>query len=244
MLSQSFFNRIPIQNFNQTKEIIMSLRNKLLNTFLLPEPFGCWKATDTLDADFICPQAFGRNTYSDKEVGPRVRTAREALGSDREAFEWLRLKRFDAGRPNTRLALLCHSLATALDRPIIGQWEVMHELYCNFPEWYKMHEKDLFTIWPPVKGYLATRGLLLDTEEIAKEYGWKTPIVVAHPEHIQRRFFLAREIFQVIPAVSTGTISNTWFDEDSVQVWTKGKWRWLVYELFLARPHHRLNGWF
>ncbi len=68
-------------------------------------------------------------------------------------------------------------------------------------------------------------------------------IVVAHPEHIQRCFFLTREIFQTIPAVSTGIASKSWFDEGSVQRWTRNKWYWLFYELFLARPHHRLKGW-
>lgn len=226
----------------------MSLRNKLLNTFLLPKPFGRWEATAAIDADFIAPPAFGRNTYSDAVVGLRVATMRQCLENDIATFEQLKREEFDAGRPNTQLALLCHLLATTLDKPIIGQWEVMYELYQSFPEWYRMHEKELFAIWPSGKKgrkeYLATHGLLLKTKAIAEGHGWKTPIVVAHPEHIQRCFFLAREIFQVIPAVCTGTVSNAWFDEDSVQVWTKGKWRWLVYELFLARPHHRFNGWF
>lgn len=218
----------------------MSLRKKLLDTFLLPEPFGLWKAADTQAADFICPQAFGRNTYSDKAVG-RVAIMRKCLENDIETFELLKTEKFDAGSPNTRLAHLCHNLA--FDKPIIGQWEVMHELYCSFPEWYKMHQKDLFTIWPPDEGYLATRGLLLKAHAIATEYRWKIPIVVAHPEHIQRCFFLAREIFQTIPAVSTGTASSRWFDEGSTQKWTRNERDWLLYELLLARPHHLLKGW-
>ncbi|QQR77199.1 MAG: hypothetical protein IPJ67_03575 [Candidatus Moraniibacteriota bacterium] len=43
-------------------------------------------------------------------------------------------------------------------------------------------------------------------------------------------------------AFATDFLSNEWFDTKSVQQWTRGKWRWIVYDM-LARIHHRLHGW-
>ena len=221
----------------------MSLRKNLLDTFLLPETFDQKVRNSSHRADFICPQAFGRNDYSDRGVGSIIGTARDRFGDDITIFEWLRSQRFNPGRPNALLADSCRDLAETSGSRIIGQWEVMYDLYCAWPVWYTEHHQDLVAVWPPAEGYLATRELFLETKHIADGRGWKTPLLVAQPEHIQRCYFLARKIFDENPATSTDTISDEWFDPKSVQRWTRGKWHWLFYELCLARPHHLLKGW-
>lgn len=240
----------------------MPFRQRLLNAFLLPSPFDRQWTPEVLHrADFICPQAFGRNAYSDKEVGAIVNTAREKLCHDDIAtFEWLKSQKFDPGLPNVLLADMCFGLSDALDKPIFGQWEVMYEIYLDHPGWYENRKDRLIAIWPPTEGYLATRGLFLEARRIVDEKlrtlddegwwlhdeGWwlPTPLLVAHPEHIQRCFFLGEKVFSTTPAIATLAVSDGWFDPKSVQWWTRGKWHWLFYELCLARPHHWLKGWF
>lgn len=220
----------------------MSLRRFLLNHFLLPEEFTRWITESPHRADFICPQAFGRNTYSDHGVGAIINTARETR-SDIEMFEQLRHWGFDPGRPNYLIAEEVLDVIYQVNwMPVIGQWEVMYALWKLDSYWYQTNINSLDVIWPPTEGYLGTHGLFLEVKEIADKFGLKTPLLVAHPEHIERCYFLARKVFDDNPAVLTGEVSDEWYDQKSVQRWTRNKWYWLVYELCLARPHHRLFG--
>jgi hypothetical protein len=77
--------------------------------------------------------------------------------------------------------------------------------------------------------------------EIAETCGLRVPLIVAHPEHIQRCFFIARRVFGVT-ATDVQNASTEWFDIGSVQKWTQNPGHWLAYEM-LARIHHRLHGW-
>lgn len=221
----------------------MPLHQYLLTTFLLPEPFNSWLPEDSHRADFICPTAFGRNTYSDKEVGKIVRTKRNELGDDIATFEWLKSQGFDSGYPNALIADMCFDLSDTLDKPIIGQWEVMCEIYLHHSGWYENRKDQLIAIWPPKKGRLGTRELLLKAKRIADGRRRKTPVLVAHPEHLPRCYFLGRNIFDTNPATSIDARQQDWFDPKSVQWWTRGAWRWSFYELFLARPHHLFHSW-
>lgn len=228
----------------------MSIREAIINSLFLPASF--WKSARAhrSEADFICPQAFGRNTYPDKSNA--VYTVRDLVNNDIATFEWLQAKKFDPGNPNRILGLRCTTLAKydentghtrRLVRPVIGQWEMLYVMWLYAPDWYKMHQKNLFVIWPPIEGYLATHGLLLKAREIAETHGWKVPLLIAHPEHIQRCFFIAQKIFGKSSIVWFGSNAPTsWFDSKSVQPWTRDPKRWLLYEM-LARIHHRLHGW-
>ena len=122
----------------------------------------------------------------------------------------------------------------------------MFALWERNPEWYATHTESLKVIWPPSEGYLATRGLFLEAKRIADAHGWCIPLLVAHPEHIQRCFHIARKIFGNNSCTTTDYASFgwiDWFDPKSVQWWTRGPWRWFFYEIFIARPHHLLHGW-
>ncbi len=83
----------------------------------------------------------------------------------------------------------------------------------------------------------------MKAKKVAKTCGLHAPLLVAHPEHIQRCFFIARKIFGKSTTVWFDANAPTgWFDSKSVQPWTRGPNVWLIYEM-LARIHHRLHGW-
>ncbi len=239
--------------------IVCCIQHYLLNIFLLPEAFAL--AECPTGFDFITPQAFGRNSFPENsrwfrfwnwwngrqggiialDVGI-VRTIRDSSSSDVEAFERLKEMNFDSGQPNESLANLCLTLLLRRAVPMIGQWEVHYALWKQFPAWYRKHQGVFTVIWPLQNRYLGTHGMLLEVRRIAHERGLLTPCVVAHPGQIQRAYFVARKIFGVRIAFATDFLSNEWFDAESVQQWTRGKWRWIVYDM-LARVHHRLHGW-
>ncbi len=238
----------------------MNIRYFLLNSFLLPGRFE--EVCPARDFDFITPQAFGRNTYPDDSFLLRLRNQlravtnrkriisvyrvgalRDSVGSDMDAFKRLDALDFNPGCPNEILAEICLNLTMPKQAPIIGEWRAMYAIWKSFPMWYCLNQYRLVAIWPPRKGYLATRGMLLEVDRIAKERGLTKPCLVAHPEHMPRAYFLARKIFGKPVAMMTDVMSNEWFDRDSVQWCTRGRWRWLAYEM-LARAHHRWFGWF
>lgn len=236
----------------------MSLRSTLINQLFLPESFSRREQGYDSEADFICPQGFGRNTYSDKRVVAIVGTARENFGDDIATFEWLRSKGFDPGRPNRQLAARCILLTRPIPPyfddvgvvqeyplvyPVIGQWEVLYAMWAYEPDWYMKHRDEFTAIWPSPESYSSTHDMLRIAKDIAEGHCLRTPLIVAHPEHIPRCFFIASKVFGK-PVVHTNDSEATpaWFDQRSVQYWTRGPKVWLLYEM-LARLHHRLHGW-
>lgn len=236
------------------KQFLNLLRLSIINHLFLPEPIWRRPHAYGYEADYITPQAFGRNTFSDRGVGAIVCTALDHFIDDITTFEWLKSQKFDPGCPNMMLGLRCIELAEfklgnvskpdASIRPVIGQWEVLYAMYLHNPEWYEQHRDALVVIWPPPEDYLGTRGMLLEVREIAEKRSLTKPLLAAHPEHIQRCFFIARKIFPRSPiAIDYMMDANEkWFDPHSVQRWTRGPNVWLFYEM-LTRIHHRLNGW-
>lgn len=191
----------------------------------------------------------------------RVAEIRNQCNSDIEAFEKLKGEGFDPGEPNRILAELCWKAILGggisfdeegslvvkqggKNKPVIGQWEVMYAMWLRNSGAYSQCSlsHQALAIWPSKDGYLGTQGLLLEVKRIVDQRGLFSPCVVAHPEHIQRVYFLARKIFGKPVAEMTGVISDLWFDSKSVQLWTRGKWRWLFYEM-LTRMHHRYYKW-
>lgn len=236
----------------------MSIRNALIASWFLPESF--WGATRAYanEADFICPQAFGRNTYSDKDVGMVAHSIIDVNDNVITRFMRLKAQGFDPGYPNKVLALRSIRFAKLIHpffddagiakghviiRPVIGQWEVLYAIWLYEPDWYAKHQDLFVPIWPPIVGYLSTHDMLRIAKNIADGHGLKKPLLIAHPEHIQRCFFIARKIFGKPVAIDTAnTPTNEWFDKASVQKWTRSQNHWLFYEM-LARIHHRIHGW-
>ncbi len=238
----------------------MSIRNDLINSWFLPESFWKTPRAYASEADFICPQAFGRNTYSDKEVGVVVNSIVDANDNVITRFMRLKAQGFDPGHPNNILAQRCFDLGRTVTpkytdrssdidhwevnyRYVIGQWEVLYAMWLIEPNWYAEHQEILSPIWPPIVGYLATHNMLRIAKDIADGRGLNKPLLIAHPEHIQRCFFIARKIFGRPVAIDVAHTSDSeWFDKASIQKWTRSPSYWLPYEM-LARIHHRFHGW-
>ena len=237
------------------------IRHYLLNVAFLPMPLAL--AETSKEFDFVTPQAFGRNRFPDDSFSLRIRNwcrqlcgkpriltssdvrkIRDECENDIEAFKQLRELGFDPGIPNRNLAMyyLQNFLGGIQGVPFIGSWEVGFALWERLPCWYALHLSEVVLIWPPRSGYAGTLGMLLEVREIAEKQGLSKPCILAHPGHTPRAYFLARKIFG-LSAVSFVPESDNWYyDKQSVQWWTRGKWRWTGYEL-LARLHHWWNGW-
>jgi hypothetical protein len=236
----------------------MSLRDAIIASRFLPENFYRRTAGHAYpdQAEFICPQAFGRNTYSDERVGSIIGAMLESIKDPVRRFEWLKERGFDPGQPNRILARRCIGLATArrlfifalggikaTPLPVIGQWEVLYAMWFYEPDLYAKYQDALIPIWPPLVGYLGTRGMMRTALDIAEAHGLRVPLIVAHPEHIQRCFFIARKVFGIAATDHIdGMVLEEWFDRHSVQKQTTSPGHWLAYEM-LARVHHRLHGW-
>jgi hypothetical protein len=238
----------------------MSLRDAMIASWFLPENFYRRTAGHAYpdQAEFICPQAFGRNTYSDERVGSIIGAMLESIKDPIRRFEWLKERGFNPGQPNRILAQRCVKLAKFI-RPffdetgtvkghnithlVIGQWEVLYAMWLIEPHWYADHQEILIPIWPPITGSWTTHAMMLTAFDIAEAHGLRVPLIVAHPEHIQRCFFIARKIFGIAATDHIdGMVLEEWFDRHSVQKQTTSPGRWLAYEM-LARVHHRLHGW-
>jgi len=217
--------------------------------WLIPKPQG-----KTGDADFVCPQAFGRNTWTDEEIAEEMAKLFNDLGGSRDqdrAMEKLAEINFDPGIVNIFLARECYTLAKELKRNgkkpwIIGQWEVIFALIATEREWYKQNRFFIIAILPKLSGeYLGTRGLLFEAKEIARSFGLKHPVIVGQAEHLARCVELAKRVFGedriVVPRVDD-VMKEYSFDPFSKQPQTTGKLVWRWYE-FRARWHHLLHGW-
>ncbi|HLC95584.1 MAG TPA: hypothetical protein VJH89_03805 [Patescibacteria group bacterium] len=212
----------------------------------LPTTFQ-WETINTKknDADFICPQAFGRNTHKDKNIGEIVGHTQSHFKDDIKTFKWLQNDWFDPGHPNTLLGSRALVLAKEYQKPIIGQWEVMYCMYHIDPAWYIEHQEHLIVIWPiPDDEGLSSFDVFVRAHNIGIKKRLRKPLLVAHPEHIQRCFFIAQHLFGfvVVDDEYKNITDNTpWFDKKSVQPWTRGPKRWLYYEI-LARMFYRFFG--
>lgn len=228
-----------------------SLRNNILNATFLPKNFWRSQHITVGEADFITPQGFGRNSYPEGAAMKNINVMRHLLKDDVTTFEWLKAQAFQPGQPNTMLAHRCLELAnqkcnraSVSIRPVIGQWEVLYYIYFLQPEWYREHQDNLVAIWPPHRRSFNTHGLLVEVQRITAKRGLTKPLLVAHPEHIQRCFFIARKIFgEAVGFDYQSEADELWFDPQSVQRWTRGPKAWLCYEL-AARLHHRFHNLF
>lgn len=237
----------------------MTVREYMVDSLFLPDSYGeVWRPEEF---DCIVPNAFGRNSYPEyghrmrlrrwiqsargEAISPDVgfvRMIRDRARSDVEAFEELSARSFAPGLANCELADICWRLFQEKKVPILGDWEVMYALRRLYPDLYEHGEELFVAIWLPQEGYLATRGMLLEAKRIADKLDLSAPCVVARPEHIQRVYFLALKVFGKSVSTKTMRSNDFEFDPDSVQWWTRGKWRWLFYEM-LVRLHHRYHGW-
>jgi hypothetical protein len=190
----------------------MSLRTYLIDRAFLPRPFSSEKPLTHNACDFLLVEGFGRNTFANRKLPKLVRLVRDRSRSDQEAFEVLSMKGFDPGKPNRLLAKMCVEQMDTLHLPAIIQWEVAYALWENEhgSRWYRQHVGALTTVWPPEKGYPGTKGLYRQAKETASSQQRHVPLLIAHPEHVQRCYFLAKNLF-VLVSTAQGNPSPAWF---------------------------------
>lgn len=223
--------------------------------WLPPTPQG-----DLAEADFICPQAFGRNTWTDKEMPGAMAKLRQEVGSDLNLEQDAALRKllkigFDPGSVNVSLAKGCHYFAKKMEelgkKPwVIGQWEVIFALATANKEmaaWYTKNREYVIAIWPSTSAeYLGTKGLLHEAFVIAYKNYLYRPIVIAHREHLWRCALLAKVFFSeaniVIPAKLFPSDREPRFDPKSKQWQTCSGACWRPYEI-MTRIHHMMQGW-
>lgn len=226
----------------------------MFDYFLRPEKVSIFaREIPVTDDTIIVPCAFGRNTWDDAEVSQQlliIMMGAEEKLSDIEMFKRLMAEGFDAGSVNRALASICYQLAGNpnslvgyMDRyhpcRIVGQWEVMYELWLQQPDWYERNSGFfLFTIWPDPQGeYLSTRGLLE-----ACSYYREDIILIAQAVHMARCLRVADQVFgHDSVSKASGAMPNL-YDEASVQPWTRNQTSFVAWEK-KARIFEELPSW-
>lgn len=244
--------------------MLSRVREWLFDRFFLPGSFlketGRKRRGSRSDAGFVIVLAFGRNDYPDGSFFERLSkeywdSSSSETTTIRNVAEWyveygtiatfclLSEAGFDPGIPNRTLADFCFQEFENNRMPFMLQWEVAYALWNEYSDWYEENLRHLMANWPKREEYLSTRDILLEVRDMTRKKGWHNPLIIAHPEHIQRAYFLAKRIYSDETVRATDlSPSPEWFDRRSVQWWTRGPMQWLAYEM-LARIHHRLKGW-
>ncbi len=194
------------------------------------------------DADCLFVQAFGRNDYTDDELGKvifRLRT--EAKLDDLETLALLKQAGFRAGKSNSALASYAMRLHNQLGNvPIISQWEVLYAAYDLDPVWVMENINDLDFIWPPEEGYFATAHVKSMSKRMMEARGCNKPLEVAHPAMITRAvpIIWGCGVTPIVEEISKGEEHELWvWDEESVQPWTRNWDSWKTRE-FVGRVAH------
>ena len=244
--------------------MLLRVREWLFDRFLLPGSFlketGRKRGGSTLDAGYAIVLAFGRRdcpeeSFLARSIGrwgdahfPMIRDVAEWNGEygTVDTFEMFEEYGFDPGLPNKMLADLCFQRFEKTDTPLVLQWEIAYTLWSRHGDWYRERWNRLIVIWPEEERYLSTRHFFLIAKGMARLQGWYNPLIIAHPEHVQRAYFVARRVYsdnekEIVRAMALSS-PRKWFDKWSVQWWTRGPMRWLAYEM-LVRIHHWHKGW-
>lgn len=200
-----------------------------------------WKSApasiDLREGDVIFVQAFGRNTFSESSVFA-VGVMSGEISDDERTLEWLESHNFDPGIPNKKLAQRTRELMEKYEIPAIVQWEVAAAFE---KRWYLQNKKRIICIWPPEErnAYFDTTKVKMRSLEYAKEYGWESPIEVAHAMQITRAALIIEKLSGKFPLIPNSLPDD--FDKKSVQWWTRNIWVWLARES-LGRIHHLITG--
>lgn len=195
------------------------------------------------DADCMIVQAFGRNTVKEDELS-NLAVIAKCSSSESLLSNLNEHLGFDPGKPNRDLDMVCRQVLSLRDDffPFFCQWEVALASIQTDDLFLEAGIRE-FVIWPePGAKSFTTRDLLLKAKPIMMERGWHRPIIVAHGWHIVRTYWLTRTILDCDPIVLPEPFQPEIFDRRSVQRWTRGRIRWVIYDL-IARAHHLKHGW-
>lgn len=179
------------------------------------------------DADCIFLQALGRNSLPDHEAGKVLWDIRtEARSDDLKTFHRLAELDFRPGRMNEALGHHCAEIVEGQDVHLFGQWEPMHDIWRQHPEWYEKHRHLLHVIWPPRSGYLTTPDVKRICIREMRKLKLSRPMEVAHPAMKTRAVAIiwAMGVRPIVEAVSPFSFwhHELWlWDTNSVQEWVR-----------------------
>ena len=183
-------------------------------------------------ADCIFAQAFGRNHFTDNELGRVLWRLRSQTRLDEyQTLLLLNQQGFDPGARNRALARFIRLVHSKRGVPIIAQWEVVCALFQHDPAWYLEHRAQIDCVWPPVEGYFATYHVKLLSQERMAARGCRSPLEVAHPAMVSRAVLTIWKT-GVRPVVLPVSPLKFWqhelwvWDKNSVQPWTRSFLHW------------------
>ena len=185
--------------------------------------------------DSILVQAFGRNTFKDKEL-PLVVNLHNTH-DDITVFEHLAELGFDPGESNRALA---SEVDKVMDRgnlvEALDQWESSFASWKKDPARFKRLRDYIHVLWPKTNFY-PTTDVKKDSIEIMDKLGLYNPLELAHQDMLIRSLgILAKlgiEPDLIIPQIP--------YDSNSAQSQTRDEFHWQLRE-FPARMEHLLKG--
>jgi hypothetical protein len=211
-----------------------------------------------IGTDCIWGQAFGRNTFSDEELGVVINAIRSRVGMDDvRTMVMLRHQGCDPGASNKALARHIHSISdrsrSTLRRPVpmMVQWEIAYALYLEHPDWYRENQQHIDCIWPPATGYFSTWHVQEQALQMMRKRGLNRPLEVAHPAMLVRAQMTSwkigvRPFVQAVDA-EIADRNNLWvWDEASIQPWTRNFQAWKKRETIgrIAHIVTHFGAWF
>lgn len=183
----------------------------------------------------------------DKQLGDMMANF-EKIPGDVARFEWLHSWRynFDPGLANKALA---DKIAEQLDNEEtiveqIMQWEVAYALWSRYPDHYKKHELGLHVLWPD-EGAKSFRTFEVKRDSVKKmrELGLYNPWELAHPDMMPRALGILAKLgveADALLIIDRPYDKDMLYDKHSVQPMTRGKSRFMLWEL-LARLEHLMS---
>ena len=191
----------------------------------------------------VVAHGFGRNGYPENELG-EICKIRNDSSSDCEAAKKLTDKGFDAGYVNYKIAqAVLEHMTIRQDIIAILQWEIGVKIYQLKGILRDKCLLDRITlVWPPGSGKFNTRSLILEVLKISKERNLNLDnvAIIAHRDLLPRSFLVTKRVIGLPIVTIPDDIYQ--YDNRSVQIWTRNRKIFLVYE-FLARVHHILFRW-
>ncbi|OGE80468.1 MAG: hypothetical protein A2660_01225 [Candidatus Doudnabacteria bacterium RIFCSPHIGHO2_01_FULL_45_18] len=222
---------------------------KLWFFYLLPFWAAVPKIGELEEADCIFVQAFGRNNYTDAELGRVLWDLRtEVRLSDLDAFNLLAQRAFEPGASNRALAKYAMQRAYKYNIPIIAQWEVVFAIYQMDPNWYVSNRDLIDCLWPPKEGYFATWHVKVLSKERMRSRILCRPLEIAHPAMTVRAvpIIWSLGLNPVVEPISAreSTRHELWvWDQSSIQPWTRNFQAWKVRELMGRVAHVVTHIW-
>lgn len=188
-----------------------------------------------MDCDSVLVFSFGRNTCPDRLIYCYLlASGLDRASDDSTIFGQMTAHKFDAGLPNKSIAErvggFLNSERIGADFPVVAQWEIAYLL------WTRKLTGRVLPVYPKEEEYLGTIQVAEEFVRMARENGWKRPLVVCHPAMLGRVITILWKL-GVRPMGALTSEHN--YDGQSKQPWTRSRVSFAVWEI-LAKLHHMI----